>query len=149
MFAALFRRLTAPASGPGDTDDARLALAALLVRLARADGHYDPAEIARIDAVLAGRYGLTPAQTAALRADAETLESRAPDTVRFTRALKEAVPHEARFGLLEAMWAVVLADGARDALEDSHMRVIADLLGINDRDSARARQAAIASESRS
>jgi uncharacterized tellurite resistance protein B-like protein len=44
--------------------------------------------------------------------------------------------------LLTAMWAVVLADGNRDDLEDSSMRVIANLLGINDRDSALARQAA-------
>ena len=39
------------------------------------------------------------------------LEAEAPDTVRFTRALKEAVAHEDRAALIEALWAVALADG--------------------------------------
>ncbi|MEZ5715477.1 MAG: TerB family tellurite resistance protein [Paracoccaceae bacterium] len=143
MFADLLRRLAGPAApDPLSEGDARLALAALLVRLARADGDYAPVEIARIDAVLARRHGLSPSEAAALRAEAETVEAEAPDTVRFTRALKEAVPHDDRMSLLTAMWAVVLADGSRDDLEDSSMRVIANLLGINDRDSALARQAA-------
>ena len=61
---------------------------------------------------------------------------------RFTRAIKDAVAHEDRLSVVEAMWRVVLADGERDELEDSDMRVIANLLGITDRESARARQKA-------
>jgi uncharacterized tellurite resistance protein B-like protein len=38
------------------------------------------------------------------------------------------------------LWAVVLADGTRDAEENSMMRLLANLLGVNDRDSALARQ---------
>jgi uncharacterized tellurite resistance protein B-like protein len=60
--------------------------------------------------------------------------------VRFTRALKEAVPFEDRMSLMEALWSVALADDARDPREDAMIRVTADLLGINDRDSAFARQ---------
>ena len=146
MFADFLRRLTGPAPEPMDQDDARLALAALLVRLARADGDYAAIEIRRIDAILAARYGLSPFEVAQLRSEAELLEAEAPDTVRFTRAIKDAVAHEDRVGVLTAMWAVVLADGTRDALEDSNMRVIANLLGINDRESARARHAAEAGQ---
>ena len=43
---------------------------------------------------------------------------------------------------LRALWQVVLADGARDAEEDALMRLLASLLGVNDRDSALARQRA-------
>lgn len=143
MFAEFLRRLTVPAPEPLGQDDARLALAALLVRLARADGDYAPVEIARIDKVLARRFGLSPFEAAALRSEAEALEAEAPDTVRFTRAIKDAVPHEDRLAVIEAMWAVVLADGTRDALEDRTMRMIAPLLGISDRDSALARQRAV------
>lgn len=142
MFADFLRRLTAPTPAPLGDDDARLALAALLVRLARSDGDYADIEIRQIDAILSDRYGLSPFEVSALRAQAETLESEAPDTVRFTRAIKEAVPHEDRVGVLQAMWRVVLADGTRDDHEDSSMRVIANLLGINDRDNALARHAA-------
>ncbi len=112
MFAEFLKNLVQP-NPPRLADvDARLALAALLVRVARADGHYDPAEITKIETVLGARYGLTPADTTALRTQAEILELEAPDTVRFTRAIKDAVPYEDRESVIEGLWAVVLADGA-------------------------------------
>ena len=120
--------------------DARLALAALLVRLARADGHYAGPEVARIDAVLRARFGLGPFDAASLRGQAETLEEEAPDTVRFTRAIKEHVPYEELLGVIEALWEVALADGKRDMDEDSLMRLVAPMLGVEDADSALARQ---------
>ena len=140
MIADFLRRLTAPAPEPMLDADARLALTALLVRAARADGHYDPSEQARIDRIIATRYGLDPAGTAALRRDAEALEAEAPDTVRFTRAIKDAVPYEQRIAVLEALWSVVLADEARDQRENALLRLVASLLGISDMDSALARQ---------
>ncbi|KAA0920184.1 TerB family tellurite resistance protein [Aquicoccus porphyridii] len=142
MFADFLRRMTAPAPEPLNEADARLALAALMVRIARSDHDYAEVEIDRIDRILMTRYGLSPFEAAALRQEAEILESEAPDTVRFTRAIKEAVPHEDRLGVLTALWQVVLADGNRDMHEDTLLRVVANLLGINDRDSARARQQA-------
>jgi uncharacterized tellurite resistance protein B-like protein len=60
--------------------------------------------------------------------------------VRFTRALKEAVAHDDRTSLMEAMWDVVLADGTRGDDEETLMRLVASLLGITDVDSALARQ---------
>ena len=140
MFKDFLRRMTAPEPAPLDGDESHLALAALLVRIARADGDYADPERTRIDRLLTGRYGLTPFEAAKLRADAETLESEAPDTVRFTRAIKEAVPYEDREEVIEALWEIALADGARDHEEDALMRLIAPMLGVNDRDSALARQ---------
>lgn len=140
MIGPLLRRLLAPTPTPLPADEARLALAALMVRIARADGDYSGAEIARIDRVLVARHGLDPAAAAALRAAAEALEAEAPDTVRFTRAIKDAVGHDDRIALVEALWSVALADGVRDDQEDRVMRLVVNLLGISDRDSALARQ---------
>ncbi|MFC7703903.1 TerB family tellurite resistance protein [Plastorhodobacter daqingensis] len=140
MFADFLRRLTAPAPAPLSDPDARLALGALLVRVARADGHYAPPEVARIERCLAARFGLDAEAARALRIEAEILEAEAPDTVRFTRAIKDAVPYEERESVIEAMWYVVLSDGVRDAEEDAMLRLVANLLGISDRDSALARQ---------
>jgi uncharacterized tellurite resistance protein B-like protein len=140
MFADLIRRLTDPVPEPMPDGDARLALAALLVRLARADGVYDATETGRIDRVLAARYGLMSGDAQALRKEGEAVEAEAPDTVRFTRAIKDGVPYEDRIGVIEALWDVVLADGRRDEEEDSLMRMIAPMLCINDRDSALARR---------
>jgi uncharacterized tellurite resistance protein B-like protein len=140
MFARLLTSLLAPSPQNLPDPEARLALAALLVRLARADALYTEAEALRIDRVLAARHGLSPFEAAALRGQAEILEAEAPDTVRFTRALKSAVPLEDRKDLMRALWSVALADGTRDAEEDALIRLVANLLGITDRDSAFARQ---------
>ncbi|SLN31809.1 Tellurite resistance protein TerB [Aquimixticola soesokkakensis] len=140
MFADFLTRLIQPEPQRLPDPDARIALTALLVRVARADGSYDADEARRIDRVIAGRYGLGPQEATNLRAQAEQLESEAPDTVRFTRAIKDAVPYEAREGVIEALWDVVLADGVRDEEEDALLRLVSNLLGVNDRDSALARQ---------
>ncbi len=140
MFADLLRRLTTPGPQPLPDTDARLALGALLVRIARSDGNYTAEESARIDRILSNCYGLSSAEAQKLRADCETMESEAPDTVRFTRAIKDAVSYEDREAVIEALWDVVLADGQREEEEDSLMRMVAPMLGITDPDSARARQ---------
>lgn len=142
MFADLLRRLTAPAPPRLPEPDARLALAALLVRVAKTDGLYAVEEVERIDRILMARHNLDAFAAARLRHDAEELESQAPDTIRFTRALKEAVPLEDRISLLVALWQVALADGLRDADEDQMLRLLTNLLGLSDVDSAMARQQA-------
>lgn len=141
MLSDLLRRMLGPhTSAPLPADDAQLALAALLVRIARADGHYGDPERQRIGRILTARYGLAPFDMARLLTDAEVAEEAAPDTVRFTRILKDSVAYEERSGVVETLWEVALADGTRDQEEDAILRLAANLLGINDRDSALARQ---------
>ena len=140
MFGDLIRALTAPEPERLPEPDARLALAALLVRIAKSDGDYADGERAMIDKVLAERHGLSPFEASKLRGEAEALEAEAPDTVRFTRAIKSAVAYEDRSGVVAALWKIVLADGVRDHEEDAMMRLVSPMLGINDRDSALIRQ---------
>ncbi len=142
MFDKLLRALLAPAPAALADHDARTALAALLVRVARTDNMYAAEEVERIEAILMQRYGLSPFEAMDLRAQGEALESEAPDTIRFTRALKEAVPLEERAALVQALWSVALADGARDGGEDQMLRLVANLLGLSDVDSGLARQRA-------
>jgi uncharacterized tellurite resistance protein B-like protein len=142
MFDALLRRLTAANPGRLPAADAQLSLATLLVRVARADGLYDQREVDRIDRVLGLQFGLDPFVAARLRSDAERMEAEAPDTVRFTRALKDAVAPEDRAGMMQALWSVALADGLRDDGEDQLLRLVSNLLGLSDHDSALARRRA-------
>ncbi len=142
MFQNLLARLLAPAPTRLPHADERLALAALLIRVAKSDHLYSAEEVERIEAVLGSRFGIDPFAAKALRIEAEGLEAEAPDTVRFTRALKDAVPLEERFSLMEALWSVALADGQRDAMEDQLLRIVSNLLGLTDVESARARQKA-------
>ena len=143
MFADLLQRLLAPGPTRLPEPDAQLALAALMVRVARSDGLYAAEEVERIDRVLMTRHGLDAFAASRLRANAEDLETAAPDTVRFTKALKVAVPLEDRAGLVQALWSVALADGMRDAGEDQMLRLLANLLGLTDVESGQARQRAI------
>lgn len=145
MFRDLLNRLLSPMDAPLNDTDARLALCALLVRVARSDHNYSEVEKDRIDRINQSRYGLDMGGAIILREEAEAMEAEAPDTVRFTRAIKDAVRYEDRIGVIEALWQVVLADGKRDAGEDSLLRLSASLLGVSDRDSALARQRAEAS----
>lgn len=140
MFADFLKRLTQPQPAPMQDADARLALTALLVRIARSDNTYDPKERALIDQITMQRYGMDSGTAQSLRGEAETLESEAPDTVRFTRAIKDAVPYEDRLNVVESLWQVVMADGERAKEEDALLRMVTNLLGITDKDSALARQ---------
>ncbi|MCP5075881.1 MAG: TerB family tellurite resistance protein [Rhodobacteraceae bacterium] len=145
MLDTLLKFLSNPEESPNlQPADARVALASLLVRVARADEQYQASEIAVIDSVLQQRYSLTRPQAHALRSEAEELEIAAPDTVRFTKAIKDAVPLEDRGAVVEDLWRVALADGRRDHEEDGLLRLVVNLLGVNDRDSGLARQRVLA-----
>ncbi|MDP1669418.1 TerB family tellurite resistance protein [Phaeovulum sp.] len=140
MLKAILKRLLAPAPEAPNLPEREVALAALMVRIARADGAYDDAEKVRIERVLALRDGLAEDEAKTLRESAEEIEAEAADTVRFTRMLKAMVPLEDRSGVIEALWEVALADGHRSADEEAQIRLAANLLGVNDRDSALARR---------
>jgi uncharacterized tellurite resistance protein B-like protein len=145
MLQDLLRRLAGPpARDPLDPDDARLAMAALMVRISRTDGHYADAERHLIDAMLVQRYELAPEAAARVRREAEIAEEGAQDTVQFTRLIKDAVPYEDRAGVVEALWRVAAGDDAINADEHGLMRLVASLLGVSDQDSALARQRALA-----
>jgi uncharacterized tellurite resistance protein B-like protein len=142
MLAELFARLSGRQTAPDRRHDVGVAMAALLVRCARTDGTYAAAEAHLIDDVLAARFGLLSARARMLRSEGEVLEAEAGDTVHLTRAIKDHVPYEDRAGVVEALWRVVLADADRDAHENAYLRLVANLLGVTDVDSALARQRA-------
>jgi len=142
MFADILRRLTAAEpEAPPSLEDCRAALAALMVRVARSDNRYADVERAQIDRLLAERYDLGPVAAREVRLAAEEAEAEAPDTVRFTRIVKDAVPYEERSRVVEALWRVAAADGI-DAEERSFLRLVVSLLGVSDQDSGLARQKA-------
>jgi len=132
--------LAVEAGGSIASEDARTALAALLVETARADGDYGDAERVQIDRALASRYGLSAQDVAALRAEGEAAQASAVDLVRFTRAVKDAVPFDERIGVVEALWEVVYADGVREMHENALIRKLCGLLHIEDQDARLARQ---------
>ena len=139
LFADIAALFDAPGSAaPEGFDPAALALAALMVRLARADGHFDDGERAAILAALDARFG----NGAALLAEAERREAEALDHHQFTRLVKAANEPATRGALMADLWRVVLADGARDDEENALMRQFASLLHVSDQEAAMARRRA-------
>ena len=151
MFRSLLPRLLGetPPETALSHDDAEVAIAALLVRVARADNHYGNDERRHIDTLLARRRGLSHTDAADRRAAAEMIEAEAPDTVRFTRAIKERIPLDERTEVIGVLWEVALADGTRSADEDAAIRLTASLLGVSDVESAMMRQKVIHAAARS
>ena len=143
MFSGILNALTAPKPEPLPEPDAKLALGALLVRVALSDHRYRVEEIGRIDRLLAGLNGLNPVEAAKMRATCEKLEKQAPDTEDFAHLIRETVSFEARIDALEAMWEVVLADGVRRDEELAVINAAQEALGLSQSDCEAARARAV------
>lgn len=143
---ALLHRLThahgSPVPRPLPEPDEKLALGALMVRVAMSDRDYRLAEISRIDRLLARLYGLKPIEAAKMRATCERLARAAPETGRFAHLIRETVSFEARIDALEALWEVVLADGSADAPELAVIEEVREAIGLSEEDSTHARRTA-------
>ena len=142
MITELLQRLMAPTPKPLPQLDTRLALGAILVRVAKSDRDYAVEEIRRIDRILARSFGINTLEAAQLRADAERLEAEAPDDGRFAKAIAAAVPVSERETVLTAMWQIALADGVKRLAEEQFMERAGERLGLDAAAVARARASA-------
>ncbi|MEM7176152.1 MAG: TerB family tellurite resistance protein [Pseudomonadota bacterium] len=141
MFNDLIRLFANPDADHNlDGDDARTAVAALLVAAARADDTYDAEEAAAITRVLSRHFSIDTQAAEQLKRDGEAAFEQAADIVRFTRAIKRVVPVEERVRVIEAIWEVAYSDGARDDEENAIVRKLCGLLYVEDRDAGLARQ---------
>lgn len=139
MFTEFLQRLTGTAKAQDQhlpEPDARMALAALLVRVAKSDHAYLASEISLIDRFLARRFQLNPVEAAKLRAVAEKLEHQAPPTEKFTQLIRDAVSYNERVEVLEALWQVVMADGVKHAEEAEVLDFATGALGLAPEDAA-------------
>ena len=142
MISNFLRSILSEKPDPVSGEDAHIALAALLVRIAKSDSQYDNSEVETIKRVLIKQFKMSEEKSISTVKIAEQMEAEAPDTVRFTRALKNTIPYESRRQIIEGLWQVALADGARDSQEDAIIRLAAKLLGVTDVQSAEARKSA-------
>jgi len=139
LLGRIFSAFSAPRPAPLPEPDEKLALGALMVRVAMSDHHYQLAEISRIDRLLSRLYGLGPVEAAKMRATSEKLEKQAPETDRFAHLIRETVSFEARVDALEALWEIVLADGHADTAELRVIEQVREALGLSEADNSTAR----------
>lgn len=144
MFSQLLSTLLGQPARPEMTEpDARHALGALLVRVAKSDQNYHVAEMRRIEKLLRNLHDLSAADATRMRTLCEQLEQTAPHTEIFVELVRQGVDFDERLETLEALWQVVLADGQQSPEEQATLRRIQAALGLTDADSITARSLAL------
>jgi uncharacterized tellurite resistance protein B-like protein len=115
-------------------DDARLALAALLVHCTAIDGAVSEAERGVLKDLLSRNFGLSDVDLETLIADALHAEREAVDLYRFTSVLKRQMSEDERIRVIENLWKIAYADGASHEFEENLVWRVAELLGVHRRD---------------
>ena len=136
----MLSRFKKRAAEPRDPAPARrLAVATLLVEIARADFEVDASERTAIRRMLAGAYGLDPDSAGALLAQAERAAEEAVSLYEFTRRLNDELSPAEKVEIVEMLWRVAYADGRLDKYEEHLVRKAADLLYVPHRRFIRAK----------
>lgn len=114
-----------------DSDERQqLALAALLVEMARADFDESQDEHNRIIDLLSQHFELSSAEALELLKRAREANDKSVCLFDFTRALHESLDDEQKLAVIRLLWQVALADAKLDKYEDYLVRKVADLLYV-------------------
>lgn len=125
-------------------DDVPLAVAALLLEIARADQTVDAAERRAVIGAIAQICKLDGAAIDALVATAAEAVDESVSFYDFTSVANERLSRAQKIELLEMLWKVAYADGRVDHYEEYYIRRLADLLHLSHGDFIRAKLAAAA-----
>jgi uncharacterized tellurite resistance protein B-like protein len=140
------KRLFAELSGGGkrdshfDSDDYRVAAAALLVHVATLEGELSETARGKLRALLKSQFDLDDAMTDELIDTAVTADREAVDFYHFTHLLMRSLNEGGRLKVVEMLWEMVFVDGGVSEFEDNVLWRVADLLGISPRDRIALRQ---------
>ena len=142
MFKALIKNLLKPEDNesPMVDQNGMFHIAAVFIRIARLDGHFDENEMQEIKMLLKKRYKISENKIEEIISTASILEQNLNDNFQLKKKIKETVNFQERFDLLQDAWKLIMADGERNYKEDSFMRLFCNLLGLSDKDNAIARK---------
>ena len=118
----------------------RLAIAALLVRVATVDSDMSEVRAKELHRILKSRFRLDDSSATQLIADACAAERRAIDLYQFTRLLNEALDDKGRHQVVQMMWEMAYVEGRLDGFEVNVVWRTADLLGVSSRRRVEIRQ---------
>lgn len=121
-------------AGAFASDDARVAVAALLVHMIRIDGVVTEDETISVRTALDTQFGLSGEALDDVLAEATRRDDEAVDLYGFTSTLKLKLSQEERIEVIELLWQAVFADGVVNELEDNMVWRTAELLGVSSRD---------------
>ena len=128
---------TTPGAVADDVDDERalrVATAALLVEMARADFSEDTVEHEEILRVLRRHFALDIDSAKALLEQAGERAEQSVSLHEFTHLLHGQLSNEDKHRIVEMLWRVALADAELDKHEDHLVRKISELLYVSHTD---------------
>jgi len=128
----LLRKYTrTPVAVQQDSEQAlRMATAALLMEVARADHDIKDEEREAVRRVIENGYSVSPEQARELAAAAENQTDDATSLFPFTRLITSECSMDDRIKIVSMLWEVSCADGYIDAHEEHLVRKVADLLYV-------------------
>ncbi|HEY7411912.1 MAG TPA: TerB family tellurite resistance protein [Vicinamibacteria bacterium] len=119
------------APAPGQREHAlRLAAAALVFEIVRADDEVKDEERTVMRGAIQGTFGLSREEAEELIALAEQESRQAASLFEFTRLVDEAFSAEQKKRIVELLWLVCFADAEKHPLEEHLVRKIAGLLHV-------------------
>ena len=118
----------------------QIAAAALMMEAARLDETVSESERSRIAALVRDRFGLDPAEVAALMRTAEAETDGAAHHYDYVRTIIDRCAPDERVWIIEMLWDVAYADGTLHPLEANLLRRIGGLLYVSDVDRGEARK---------
>ncbi|MFT7286254.1 MAG: putative tellurite resistance protein B-like protein [Halieaceae bacterium] len=125
------RKLFAEPEGDSEHDGQytrRLAAAALLIEVARADFTQDAEEEQSMTQLLAESLSLQDDDVATLLKEAAGEVDQATSLYQFTSLVNEHYSSAEKYGLVRAMWTVAYADDSLNKYEEHLIRRVADLI---------------------
>ena len=122
--------VAAPAEAGDPGRRLRLAAAALLVEVMRADPEVREEERTVARTALQGTFGLSPAETGELLRLAEAEADAATSLYEFTSLVDKGLSREEKKRIVELLWLVAFADAEKHPLEEHLIRRVAALLNV-------------------
>jgi uncharacterized tellurite resistance protein B-like protein len=119
---------------------ARLATAALLIRVSTVDSDLSEARRRGLHRILKSSFGLDDLAAGQLLDDARAAERNAIDLYQFTRQINDAFDDEGRRRVVQMMWETAYLEGGLNGFEANVIWRTADLLGVPSRQRVEIRQ---------
>lgn len=117
---------------PGDEgrteEEIRVAAAALLIEVARADHQQDSAEEAAMATLLVNTLRIDAETVDTLMRDAQEKVEEATSLFEFTRLINDHYGIAEKRSLVQSMWQVAYADASLDKYEEHIIRRVAELI---------------------
>lgn len=114
-----------------DSDDYRVAAAALLVHVATLEGGLTAAARDKLRAILMAQFALSSDLADELIEAAVAADREAVDFFHFTSLLMRALDEQGRLRVVEMLWEIAFLDGQISEFEDNVMWRVADLLAVS------------------